>query len=705
MDSNFLSTYSRSYLDNGMTTTRGSNVSVLHLRSTSEPWETTPSPAYQQTSTPSARSYLINRSSNIPPLTKHQSLGSTNTRDYKWQNSPSFHSGGEVNSPDMFVGAGNCNRELSPVRWCDREVDGVYLNKSGWVQVQQRSLDESKRFSYTGKQSSLQAKRSQVKLSDYHFNSEPSSAYVSDRPAYLSLQSRDYDRKAASPSPPHESFSSPSVTPIISPPPAFQDKNRSFSKTRTFFGKTPFLPRSDAIVDSDASPPPSPQWKSSVQSSQIRKPKVTTPSPITEKPLRNVARMPQTKSLEDTTANRRSQFSQHYKGSSSSSSSSMGFRSLDSNFNRPGIIMPRLSENTDSSVDQYQDADEEDNNSSSINMSMMPILSLGVKNNAQPREKDKISPSGRSSSRSIHHRSQLRRSPAGSDSNKNHSSSSSSSNEFLSKSPPRPSPAQQQVRRSAPSRGYQPSRSQEMEEAAVQRVRRSRSLQLPEKKPPPHGREPPPPPPRAAPQQLRASPDALRAAKMGSAAAKRLAQGKPPSSETEGLDEDMMREAEVVAGFLYGNRSRAAAQALLMHRYNNNSISKEEKNKEINKPINNGLTVYYVGNPKKDPQKVLVRGATSPSLPSSKQSFERQDIKNPCTSDTCDFWPHCAHSVYIELLEDYNANSDTESNIVTIRIKLTLYKLVNQIPWRTNPIRLFLQRQSYPNNFISLDYC
>lgn len=70
----------------------------------------------------------------------------------------------------------------------------------------------------------------------------------------------------------------------------------------------------------------------------------------------------------------------------------------------------------------------------------------------------------------------------------------------------------------------------------------------------------------------------------------------------------------------------------------------EEKNKESNRPINNGLTVYYVGNSKKDRQKVLIRGSTSPSLPSTKDSFEaRQTEITRCSRDNCEFWPHCSH--------------------------------------------------------------
>lgn len=584
----------------------------------------------------------------MPPLTKHQSLGSSSNTQYKWITSQSFHSAGEVKSPELFIGPNNCNRELSPVRWCDREVDGVYLGKSGWVQVQQRSLDENKQTNLINNislaSSLLTTKRTPVKLSDYHFNSEPSK-YSNDRPSYLSFHSGDIDSKTI-PSPPlveQESFSPPSVTPIISPPPAFQDTKKSPVKSRTFFGgKTPFLPRSNAIEDSDASPPITPpplKWKPAPPiNPQFRRPKLAPAHPINDRPPRTIIRMPQTKSLEDTTANRRSQFLQHYRGSSSSSSSSMGFRSLDSTFNRPGNIMPRLSENTDSSIDHYQDADDEDNNSSSVNISMIPITPFDSN-----RSKEKVSPSGRS--RFLHHRVQSRRSPAGSDTNKpanctSPSSSSSSSNEFLSRSPP--GPAAQQIRRSAPNKPYQTIKSPSQEDSSLQRVRRSRSLQLPEKKLPSTQT-------KLSPQH----PDIHKVVvKVGSTPEKPKRYGvnkNKPQMSLEGdlfEDEDMLREAEVVTGYLYGNRSRAAAQALLMHRYHNNDISRDEKNKEVNKPVNNGVTVYYIGNSRKDKPKTLLRGSTSPSFSGSRQNYEmnKTDIKNPpCSRDNCDFWPHCAH--------------------------------------------------------------
>ncbi|XP_050499338.1 uncharacterized protein LOC126879961 isoform X2 [Diabrotica virgifera virgifera] len=751
-----------------MSTARGPNVSILHLRSATEPWETTTTSTFSSSTTHTAKSYFSRGpASSLPPLTKHQSLVGPSGA-YKWQNSPSFHTTAEVNSPEMFVGL--AKRELSPVRWHDREVDGVYLNKSGWVQVEQRSLDESKRLS-TADLTKIPPKRAPGKLTDYHFNSEPGS----ERPSVLSFQSTEYIRKSASPSPPLES---PSITPIISPPPAFQDKVEKglIKRSRTFFGKTPFLPRSNAIEDSDASPPstpqwkktgkippsplwnpsgkpipspqwkldkmgkstpsslrntrdkspsspkwkstdngppsplwnsrkspppsplwagrkksppsplwsqnrksppsplwntsgkspPSPQWKISPQSTQSLKPASvsTSVSPVIEKPPRNMNRMPQTKSLEDTTTGRRSLFLQHYKGSSSSSSSSMGFRSLDSSFNRPGNIMPRLSENTDSSIDHYQDADEEDNNSSSINISMLPITrttstrereklattrekAVSLQNREREREKstanqvrsDRISPSGRTN-RLIHHRSQLKRSPAGSDKTVN--SSSSSSDEFVSKSPPGPS-AQQAARRTVTGRtAYQPPRNT-VQDDATGRVRRSRSLQLPEKKPQTFSRDVQTVQSRISPQHPEPHRTIVKIINAGERPKKHTqnqAQSLPHSLEGEEISEDMLREAEVVTGFVYGNRSRAAAQALINHRFNSTSFSKEEKSKASKPVINNGVTVYYVGNSKKDSQKVLVRGATSPIL----SSFEsRSEYKDMCSIDTCSFWPHCSH--------------------------------------------------------------
>lgn len=462
---------------------RGPNVSVLHLRSTSEPWETSPTSAFVVSTGTSRSSYSTGRTSNvsgttpISSLTKQQSLNA----QYKWTSgsgagsggNAGFHSGGEINSTEIFLG-GTCSREISPVRWCDREVDGVYLGRSGWVQVQQRSLDENRRSNYnanvSAKSSSASAptRRPGIKLSDYHFSSEPERKCVDmnrisepQRPIYLPIQSheyenREYERKTKTPSPHNvpESFSPPNVTPIISPPPAFQDKT---SRSRTFFGKAPFLPRSDAIVDSDGSPDTSPKpVRKQIITPIHRKTKPLAPAPSTEQ-NRTYPRIPQTKSLEDTTSNRRNQFIQKYGESSSSSSSSMGFRSLDSYVARP--TMPRLSENTDSSADVYEDADDEDNNSSSVNISIqiMPIVE-------QLRNREKISPTNR---RTPHHRTPPRRSPAGSDSNRHQSSSSSSCDEFLNPN---------QSRRNK----YQAKSPQE--DTSSLKVRRSKSLQLPEKK-------------------------------------------------------------------------------------------------------------------------------------------------------------------------------------------------------------------------------
>ncbi|KAJ3617094.1 hypothetical protein MTP99_009092 [Tenebrio molitor] len=613
--------------ESDMAAARGPNVSVLHLRNTSEPWETTPSSVYTTTSA-TTRAYPTKT---VPTLTKHQSLSGP----YKWANSSNFHSVSEVNnSAELFIGS-TCNRELSPVRWCDREVDGVYLGRSGWVQVQQRSLDENRRCNYATTSSLQTARRTGIKLADYHCNSEPGKCPEvqkvpeANRPAYLSLQGREFDRKK-SPSPQPESFSPPPVTPIISPPPAFQDKNKkTLPKTKTFFGKTPFLPRSNAIDSDEISPPPSPKpvkWKSMSMPTQTRRVN-PPPVPVIPEP-KGFGRIPQTKSLEDTTATRRSLFVQRYGESSSSSSSSMGFRSLDSCVNRPA--MPRLSENTDSSVDVYEDADEEDNNSSSINISMVNMNMLGDFN----RPKEKISPSSRPN-RLQHHRGQLRKVPTLVETSKppncaSPGSSSSSSNEFPSRSP---MGSTQQIRRITPSRLYQPIKISQ-EDPSLQRVRRSRSLQLPDKKAPQNYRE-----------SLRISPQHPETHRPNIKMGTQVTTKRPNKPiETSFTEEDLLREAEVVTSFLYGNRTRAAAQALLMHRYNN-SMAKEEKPKELPKPPNNGLTVYFVGNPKKDRPKMLHRGSTTPNLPIAKHVFGPQvePNKNPCNPDTCDFWPHCAH--------------------------------------------------------------
>lgn len=107
----------------------------------------------------------------------------------------------------------------------------------------------------------------------------------------------------------------------------------------------------------------------------------------------------------------------------------------------------------------------------------------------------------------------------------------------------------------------------------------------------------------------------------------------------ESLDEDMLREAEVVTSYLYGNRNRAAAQAHLIHRYNNSGREEKAKEHAKNCAQNNIFNVYYVGkNNKEQRHKMLQRGLTTSSSISSKPNSS----SNSCNHDTCDFWPHCA---------------------------------------------------------------
>jgi len=552
---------------------RGSNVSILHLRSTSEPWEAvTTTSSY--ISRPSSRRGVV---SSIPTLqVKYAGNSTPQPRNTSYASLPSARRRDAgpaalftaVSSVDRGTNNGTCSRELSPVRWCDREVDGVYLGRSGWVQVQQRSLDENRRANYgivppaptvapsTPVGGTLPSRRPGIKLADYHCsNSEPGNfpealkVEEQQRPAFLPLpigitKGREFEHRissrSASPSPqdhnlPGDPMSPPSVTPIISPPPAFQDPNRRYQsapRLRSSTGKPPFLPRSNAIVDSDiVSPPPSPpppiNWstlpspRSAAPPGSLRARRLT-PSPVGT-PQQQPLRIPQTKSLEDTTSSgtRRSQFQKY--DSSSSSSSSFGFRSLDSSINARSA-MPRLSE-TDSSIGGYEDGDEEENRESSLNLSAFSSITVinsspdtpAAASGLQPKERvlvngDKISPSSlrhRDSNR-LHHQSQrsehrthpLRRSPGSEGNNKklasNNSSSSSSSS---SSSCTGRAGSSQAFRRSVShSTAKQQQQQQQQAQATVRmpepaphgyhtwdgrnRVRRSRSLQLPETKTP-----------------------------------------------------------------------------------------------------------------------------------------------------------------------------------------------------------------------------
>lgn len=146
-------------------------------------------------------------------------------------------------------------RELSPVRWCGSEDAGVYLGRSGWVQVQQHSLDEQRRACRAANPSAVPVRESRtiqnirVRLADCHSTSEPGRR----RPDTLALPRGQKAEMLTTPSPllpAYDPSSPPPITPIISPPPAFQDMEPARHKP-------PHLSRSVAAVDAD-SPPLSP---------------------------------------------------------------------------------------------------------------------------------------------------------------------------------------------------------------------------------------------------------------------------------------------------------------------------------------------------------------------------------------------------------------------------------------------------------------
>ncbi|XP_043469994.1 uncharacterized protein LOC122503188 isoform X3 [Leptopilina heterotoma] len=658
---------------------------ILHLRGTSDPWEvSSQGSAYSVGSTKSltaSRGKSVantrggyNRGSSIPSLKRHESQISSkaNTGSLKLRQDgqsqirrrdtvANFLSGAGGSSGDLFV-SGSCNRELSPVHWCEHEVDGVYLGRSGWVQVQQRSLDD-RRTNYANKIGNNVgtlplARRTNVKLADYHCSkSEPGkcpdfSRLESQRPDYLALHSRDYDppSNCSSPHDIPESFSPPSLTPIISPPPAFQDVGKRSSSrhmANSTYPKAPFLPRSNAIVDSDIiSPPPSPphtrNW-SSLPSSVSRKSSNLSAAKLRKTPnitsQQQQYRMAQAKSLEDQSSSRRSQFAQRYKESSSSSSSSMGFRSLDSCMNR--TTMPRLAENTDSSVEGYDDEDEDD--LSTISPTVVPLHSSSESIRANG---ERISPGSR---QNRHYRGQqpLRRSPGSSESGKQMSFNSPSSSSSTSSS------VERQGR--SPTPNFRRSKQQNTRnitsspDSLQSRVRRSRSLQLPEKKSPSS----------SGPQQLSNDHRAIKTAERGGQKRHALSNRKAQSTE-DALSEDLLREAEVVTEFLYGTRSRVAARNLLSSRF-----EKRNDNADQRKTTPNSYDVYFISSKQTQPikannntstqqqisrPKTLQRGVTTPVTNStSNHDFTLSpESKMRCNSSTCDFWPHCSQrdSIY-----------------------------------------------------------
>lgn len=377
-------------------------MSVLQLRSTSEPWETKSSV------------YSGGRDNRLGHQTSRESnASSTRERGLRRE-------GLSVEE--------DCSRELSPVRWCDQEVDGVYLGRSGWVQVQQRSLDEN-RASSNGVQPNNRGNHvTRIKMADYHCSRSEPGKLPPERPGYLPLRKevspRSLDLGATEPSSP------PPATPIISPPPAFQDVAH---RPRPYLRHQPALSRSDAI---EISPPDSPIYRyqpprpspAYAQPSRVKK---KTPSPV-HTPHHF---LPQTKSLEDTIASRRAIYQKHE--SSSSSSGSFGFRSLDAGNGLPSRGMPRLSE-TDSSLCGYDD--DEDRNFLAVSEA-------------------RVSPRGRSTMRTN------RRSP-------------------VSPQPPARSPSSSSSSSCSRSPTFRRQQSRQDPNRVSSRVRRSRSLQLPERKSP-----------------------------------------------------------------------------------------------------------------------------------------------------------------------------------------------------------------------------
>ncbi|XP_014239242.1 uncharacterized protein LOC106660809 [Cimex lectularius] len=528
---------------------RNANVSVLHVRSVSEPWEV-------KSSVYSAPNYGYD---NYATNSYNRRIGRAGS-----------------------LGINESSRELSPVRWHDREVDGVFLGRSGWVQVQQGAQINRE----PPVDSHPQQHVTRIKMADYHCSkSEPGKLQLEpQRPGYLPLPGVSGRRGRASPSSldltREEPITPPPPTPILSPPPAFQDIKYRSSPRRA----QPFLSRSNAI---ELSPPPSPPtYRLSPCTSMSRK--KLTPSPVN---------FPQTKSLEES-VNRRIMFQKH--DSSSSSSSSFGFRSLDSGLIQHPVVMPKLKELTDSSLGGYEDGDEE-----SLTMSDYSTLTL-----INSPDIDRISPSSKSKQR-------IRRSP-GSDVKNGSPCSSSSSNDS---GPFRRTGSSQSTHRGRSPRslmmdqqmnnGRQNSReSRENRESKESRVRRSRSLQLPERCSPCHP-----------------GPTVLLPTMTSGRPLRQSFHPRSAQSEDMAMDPDFQRETEeearIVAEFVQGVRSRDAARSLLRHRY----IEQDEKLAGHGRPQIQQPSMLLARNQKGRP---LQRGVTTPS--------------GRLQAAGCDYWLHCPHT-------------------------------------------------------------
>lgn len=385
-------------------------MSVLHLRNSSEAWDA--SDCY------SARSYENNRT------------GSTRRKDTNTNTNSNIQDRG-------------CCRELSPVRWCDKEVDGVYLGKSGWVQVQQRSLDDNLSLDSginAAKYSNTSAKERKSISKMYTIDNPPK------RPVYLKLSAEEKRRDL------HEDMSSPPpITPIISPPPAFQDATLPRPSPKT----SKALARCNAVENT---PPQSPSMRRNYYNlsvTPVATIKRMSPSPITSPQ----AKILQTRSLEESTRHRRAQFQQKH-DSSSSSSSSFGFRSLDGG-SYPRKTIARLTE-TNSSLGLYDnDGDEEDNRSPSVNVLMVNYFPDS--SNQQHQSRHAYKHTRKSPCTEIKKVTPCSCSPSSS------SSTSSSRSPSASNTPFKRSASHNNNKQQWESRSH--------------KVRRSRSLQLPERSP------------------------------------------------------------------------------------------------------------------------------------------------------------------------------------------------------------------------------
>lgn len=145
--------------------------------------------------------------------------------------------------------------------------------------------------------------------------------------------------------------------------------------------------------------------------------------------------------------------------------------------------------------------------------------------------------------------------------------------------------------------------------------------------------------------------------------------GKAQSTD-DSVNENFLREADMVTEYLYGTRSRVVPRNMLTSRYDRRDESQEQRRgnpntydvyiisskqqQQSSKSSNSSQQQQQQQQSQQQSQqqqqqsrrpRTLQRGATTPNTNASSVNQDfciSPDTKLRCNSSTCDFWPHCS---------------------------------------------------------------